>query len=116
MSTPEQQEMSMDIETAEKQIKIYEALMRLKSNVDFNIVSEDQYLTSSVLDSVSLLAHDSMVDKRDRINEDIMAASNLKFFLLRVEKQGEVIKENLDLLRSEQFSDEIEEINDLEEV
>ena len=108
-SQEEQREYQVSVEQAEAMVRTYEALLRLKKNPDFQLIIEQQYLTESVLDSVSLLAHEQMVKERPMIQEDLISASNLKNFLLRIERTGEKIKSDLDDLKQKQLEEEAEE-------
>lgn len=75
-------------EEAEQAVILGEALKRLKQNPDFKTVIESEYLERNVLSSVSLLAHPKVKKNGERpeVMEDLVAASNLKFFFLMVEQ------------------------------
>jgi len=64
-----------------------EALIRLKENEDFKTVIMDGYLGQSVKSSVSLLAVPQIKAQGRRVDimEDLVAASNLKYFFRMVE-------------------------------
>ena len=67
--------------------KMGEALTRLKSNPDFQLVILDGYLKDGVLDSVSLLAVPQIKKegRRTDVMEDLIAASNLSYFFQMTE-------------------------------
>lgn len=75
-------------EEAEQAVILGEALKRLKQNPDFKTVIEQEYLERNVLNSVSLLAHPQVKKSGERpeVMEDLVAASNLKFFFLMIEQ------------------------------
>lgn len=72
-------------------IMMGEAYKRLSRNADFKKIIVEGFLKEKVLASVSLLAVPQIKDKglRPNIMEDIVAASNLQYFLLQVERQYE---------------------------
>lgn len=78
--------LSVEKET-EHAIKMGKALSRLNSNEDFRTLIIDGYLKDKVLASVSLLAVPQIKSQGQRpdIMEDIVAASNLSYFLQMVE-------------------------------
>ena len=78
MSNPNQEQ---ELETAElsQYVKLGEALDRLESNKDFQTLILNGYMRDNVLDSVSLLGHETIKKQgqRPEIMEDLVAASNL---------------------------------------
>ena len=81
MSNPEQQ---VELETIDntKDLLMGEALERLERNPDWKLVIEEGYLQDSVLNSMSLLAVPQLRNDRGGVMEDLVAASNLKYYLL----------------------------------
>lgn len=67
-------------------IKMGEALARLKDNKDFQTVIMDGYLKDKALASVSLMAVPSQRQRRSEIIEDINSASNLQYFFAMIEQ------------------------------
>ena len=78
--------LSVEQET-EHAIKMGKALKRLNDNEDFKTLIVDGYLKDKVAASVSLLAVPQIKaqGRRPDIMEDLVAASNLGYFLLMVE-------------------------------
>ncbi len=78
--------LSVERET-EHAIKMGEALKRLNDNEDFKTLIVNGYLKDKVAASVSLLAVPQIKaqGKRPDIMEDLVAASNLSYFLMVVE-------------------------------
>lgn len=68
-------------------LKMGEALNRLKNNPDFQMVILDGYLKDKVLASVSLLAVPQIKKegRRTDVMEDLISASNLEYFFQMVE-------------------------------
>ncbi len=64
-----------------------EALERLYDNPDFKTVFLDGYLKEKALASVSLLGVPAMKGDRGGIMEDLVAISNLKFWMLKIEQR-----------------------------
>ena len=91
---------NVELETIEvlEDVEMYEALERLEKNPDFQKVIKEGYLKKSVLDSVSLLAHPSIKQQGQRpdVMEDLVAASNLNFYLLMLKNKGQAALADLD--------------------
>ena len=83
MSNPELDELytTDNREEIEHAIQMGEALERLEQNKDFQTFILKGYLEGKVLASFSLLGVPQMQGKRGNIMEDLVAASNLKYFL-----------------------------------
>lgn len=105
----EQNEIRVTVEEAEKAVGIYQALVRLKNNEDFKLIIETMYLKEQALDQISLLAHEGMVDKRERIHEDLLSKSNLSMFMLIIESQGKRYEDDLIAYKQMQHEDMVEE-------
>lgn len=84
MSNPENEELATIDNTAD--LLMGEALERLENNPDYKLVIEQGYLQDSVLNSMSLLAVPQMRQDRPGVMEDLVAASNLKYYLLTLRK------------------------------
>ena len=71
----------------EHNIKIGEALKRLQDNDDFKTLILEGYLKEKALASVSLLSVPQIKEsgKRPDVIEDLVASSNLSYFLTMVE-------------------------------
>ena len=84
MSNPELEQAKS--QNAEHDIVMGEALERLEGNADFKTVIMNGYLEGKVLASVSLLAVPQIKaeGRRGDLMEDLVAASNLKYFLQMV--------------------------------
>lgn len=84
------QEENMELETVENEyyVEMGEALKRLRKNPDFQKVIEEGYLKEKALSSVSLLSVPSIKQRNERgdIMEDLVAISNLQYFLQMVEQ------------------------------
>ena len=68
-------------------IKMGEALNRLYKNDDFKKVIMEGYLQDKVMASWSLLGVPQMKGRRGDVMEDMVAASNLKYFFAMIENQ-----------------------------
>ena len=88
-----------ELETAERQywVEASEALERLEKNPDFKKVILDGYLEQKVLDSVSLLAHPAIKQRGERadVMEDLVAASNLKYYMGMIKNMGAITKDEI---------------------
>lgn len=82
MSNQTEELLTVEVEQ-EHNIKMGEALNRLRDNPDFKTFIMEGYLEGKVLASVSLLAVPSIKSQGHRpdIMEDLIAASNLKYFM-----------------------------------
>lgn len=71
--------------------KMGEALAELDRNPSFKFLIREGYLRDKMLASASLLAVPQIKEKgqRTEVFEDIIAASNLQYWLLMVERQYE---------------------------
>ncbi len=85
MSNPNEQE---ELETIDinHHVQMGEALERLRSNPDFKLVIEEGYLKDKALASVSLLGVPQERPRRIEIMEDLIASSNLQFFMAMIEQ------------------------------
>lgn len=105
---------ALELETVdiEHHIQMGEAWIRLKNNPDFKKVIMDGYLGEKVEASVSLLAVPQIKDqgKRGDIMEDLISASNLRYFFGMVEKFYESSKDPI------LSDDEIDELKDIDEL
>jgi len=78
-------------ESMEHAVVLGEAWKRLQRNGDFKKVITEGFLQEKVLASVSLLAVPQIKDKGHRpgVIEDLIAASNLKYYLQMIEQYYE---------------------------
>lgn len=67
--------------------KMGEALAELDRNTSFKFLIREGYLREKVLASASLLAVPQEKGNRVNVFEDMIAASNLQYWLLMVERQ-----------------------------
>lgn len=69
----------------------YEALKRLEQNKDFQTLILEGYLGEKALSSVSLLARPDIKKRNERgdVMEDLVAISNLRYYLFMVRQLGE---------------------------
>ena len=83
MSSLEQEELELEQAELIYTTDMGEALLRLEANPDFKKIIVEGYLDKGVQDSVSLLAVPAIIQRGERpaVIEDLIAASNLKFFL-----------------------------------
>lgn len=83
------------IETGNHDVDMGEALARLDKNPDFIKVIREGYLEGKVLASVSLLSVPQVKDagKRPEVMEDLVAASNLQYWLQMVERRCQALKD-----------------------
>ena len=91
MSNPEQEKNELMTASLDHAIEMGEALNRLQRNKDFVKVITDGYLRDKVLASFSLLAVPQIKSQGQRpdIMEDLVAASNLKYFFQIIEHEYE---------------------------
>ena len=91
---------NVELETVEIQgwVDKADALKRLMKNPDFKKVILSGYLEEKVLDSVSMLAHPSVkqAGQRGDVMEDLVAASNLKFYFHMIMQMGAIEQDDLD--------------------
>jgi len=95
MSNPEQENIELMTANFDHAIEMGEALKRLQRNGDFKKIITNGYLKEKVLASVSLLGVPQIQaeGKRPGVMEDLVAASNLQFFLRLIEHQYEAAKD-----------------------
>ena len=81
-----QEQVELETVQVEHYVEMGEALDRLEQNEDFKKVIIEGYLKANVLDSVSLLAVPQIkkAGERTDVMEDLIAASNLQYFLQTV--------------------------------
>lgn len=91
MSNSEPSQVELETIELEQALELGEAWNRLKENEDFKKIITDGYLKDKVMASVSLLAVPQIKARGERpdIMEDLVAASNLQFFLRWIETQYE---------------------------
>lgn len=67
-----------------------DALERLEKNPDFQEIILNGYLKEKVLDSMTMLANPSVKQHNQRpdVMEDLVAASNLNYFLFMIKQLG----------------------------
>ncbi len=94
MSNQQEQQVLETGESLEHALVMGEALDRLRKNPDFKTVITEGYLEGKVLASVSLLAVPQIKasNRRPNIMEDLVAASNLQYFLQMVDQAHEGAK------------------------
>lgn len=80
-----------------KFIEAYRALENLEKNKDFQTLIIDGYLGDKALDSVSLLARPDVKKRGERadVMEDLVAISNLRYYLFMVKRLGESALDDL---------------------
>jgi len=93
MSNPDQKEVELMTANLDHAIEMGEALKRLQRNGDFKKIITNGYLKEKVLASASLLGVPQERQNRVNIMEDMIAASNLQFFLRYIEAQYESTKD-----------------------
>lgn len=95
----------LEAQELDRELELYEALLRLRKNPDYKLLIEDTYLNSNALDKVSLLGVPQIVQqgKRTAVMEELVAISNLKYFLLMVEQFGEAAKDTKLELENEEM-------------
>lgn len=78
-------------DNSKEEIELYEALLRLEKNKDFQKVILEGYLKNKALASVSMLGVDTVVKRGERslVIEDLVAISNFNQYLLLVKAFGE---------------------------
>jgi len=95
-----QEKDQVELETVERDqwIKRVEALERLERNDDFKMLILEGYLRDKVLESVSLLGIPEIKKQGHRpdVMEDLIACSNLQYYLAMVKNLGSVAKEDRD--------------------
>lgn len=105
-----------ELETAEleHEVMLGEALARLNQNPDFQVLILNGYLKEKALASVSLLSVPAIKDagRRPDIMEDLVASSNLSYWLQTVQQTYEAAidpilsdEEEAEMLREEQESE-----------
>lgn len=95
MSNQQQALEQEQAELIDHSILMGEALERLNKNPDFQKIILDGYLKDKVLASVSLLSVPAISEqgRRPGVMEDLVSASNLKYFFQMVEQQYEGAKD-----------------------
>lgn len=92
---------SQELETIPNQywIDMYESLIRLEKNPDFKKIIMDGYIVSKALDSVSMLAVESVKKNNQRVNvmEDLVAISNLQAFFRMISNLGRDALQDIEL-------------------
>lgn len=94
MSNPEKEQAELMSIQLDHVVEMGEALKRLQRNGDFKKIITNGYLKNKVLASVSLLGVPQIQaeGKRPMVMEDLVAASNLQFFLRMIENDYEATK------------------------
>jgi len=74
------------------QVRMWEALERLRNTDDFKLVIEKGYFTDKAVDGVSLLATDYVVENnlRSRVMESLIAVSQLQDYFNTIEALGNI--------------------------
>jgi len=77
--------------------KKLDVLERLEKNPDFKEIILDGYMKEKALDSVSLLAEPSTKTqgRRPDVMEDLVAISNLQYFLFMIHQLGEGARQDM---------------------
>lgn len=90
-------ELELETTSAIYEVDLLEALERLEKNPDFKKIIVDGYLKEKALESVSLLAHPAIKQRGQRpdVMEDLVAISNLKYYLFMIKQLGEGAKADL---------------------
>ena len=95
MSNPDREQVELMTAQFDHAIEMGEAYKRLAKNGDFKKIILNGYLKEKVLASVSLLGVPQIQaeGKRPGVMEDLVAASNLQFFLRMIENQYAAAKD-----------------------